>query len=92
MLSDTLSRVPRDEGLQLLLRRGERGAQELTIWRLCLGPGQSDTFRVKDEETVFVLQQGRAVLTVGDARLDVVACRASSPSARRRSICRPAPP
>ena len=71
MLSDTLSRVPRDEGLQLLLRRGERGAQELTIWRLCLGPGQSDTFRVKDEETVFVLQQGRAVLTVGDARFDV---------------------
>lgn len=71
MLSDTLSRLPRRDGLQLLQKRGERGAKELTTWRLCLSPGGSLTFEGRDEETVLVLQQGRGVITVGDARFQV---------------------
>src|SRR5262245_55258635 len=43
MLNETLFRVPRQEGLQLLQRRGERGARELTSWRVCLSAGRSAT-------------------------------------------------
>jgi 5-deoxy-glucuronate isomerase len=59
MLSDTLFRVPRAEGLQLLQRRGAGGARELTTWRLCLGAGQSHRYVSDDEETIVVLQQGQ---------------------------------
>ena len=72
MLSDTLYRVPRSEGLQLLQRRGERGARELTTWRLRLSPGQSERYTVEGEETVFVLQQGSGALEVEGRRWDVV--------------------
>lgn len=68
MLSDTLFRVPRGEGLQLLQRRGEHGARELTSWRLCLGAGKSTTYRADGEETILVLQQGRGVVSVGGER------------------------
>lgn len=65
MLSETLFRVPRSEGLQLLQKRGERGARELTSWRLCLSAGNSARYHADGEETVLVLQQGRGTLTAG---------------------------
>jgi len=71
MLAETLFRVPRTEGLQLLQRRGERGARELTSWRVCLLPGKSERFVADGEETVFVLQQGSGTLTIDDQRWTV---------------------
>lgn len=65
MLADTLYRVPRASGLQLLQRRGEGGAHELTSWRLCLEPGETGRFLVDGEEAVGVLQQGKGTLAVG---------------------------
>lgn len=59
MLSETLFRVPRGEGLQLLQRRGEHGARDLTSRRLRLLPRGRATFSTPDEETVVVLQEGR---------------------------------
>lgn len=58
MLDDTLFRIPRAEGLQVLQRRGEHGARELTSRRLRLAAGGSARFSVPDEETVVVLQEG----------------------------------
>jgi 5-deoxy-glucuronate isomerase len=65
MLSDTLFRVTRGEGLQLLQRRGEHGARELTSWRLSLPAGQSARYTSTDEETIFVLQQGSGTVDAG---------------------------
>jgi 5-deoxy-glucuronate isomerase len=65
MLADTLFHVPRTSGLQLLQRRGERGARELTSWRLGLDAGGSERFVAAGEETVVVLQQGSGSFTVG---------------------------
>ena len=64
MLSETLFRVTRGEGLQLLQRRGERGARELTTWRLRLSPGKSAQHVAEDEETILVLQQGRGAVEI----------------------------
>jgi 5-deoxy-glucuronate isomerase len=64
MLRDTLYRVPRTQGLQLLQRRGDRGARELTTWRLRLTPGAEHTHSTPAEETVLVMQQGRGSVTV----------------------------
>lgn len=61
MLTDTLFRVPRGEGLQLLQRRGDHGAHELTSWRLRLASGAQQEFVADGEETVVVLQQGSGV-------------------------------
>src|SRR5438034_8417450 len=63
MLSETLIRTPRTEGLQPLVRRGMQGAQELSVARLRVGPGGTAEFIAPGEETVFVLQEGRG--TVG---------------------------
>jgi 5-deoxy-glucuronate isomerase len=63
MLSDTLFRVPRNHGLQLLQRRGDRGARELTTHRITLAAGGSASFAAPGEETVVVLQQGRGAFT-----------------------------
>lgn len=71
MLNDTLFRVPRREGLDMLQRRGERGATELTSWRLRLAPGGSTQFSIRGEETVVVLQEGRGTFTAGDQRWPV---------------------
>ena len=71
MLSDTLFRVPRAEGLHLLQRRGERGAHELTTWRLRLSPGASERYTVEGEETILVLLQGRGVLEIDGQRWEV---------------------
>jgi 5-deoxy-glucuronate isomerase len=62
MLADTLFRVPRTEGLQLLHRRGEHGARELTSYRLRLSPGQTARYASPAEESVLVLQQGKGTL------------------------------
>jgi 5-deoxy-glucuronate isomerase len=65
MLDDTLFRIPRAEGLQVLQRRGEHGARELTSRRLRLAPGGSARFSVPDEETVVVLQEGEGTFAAG---------------------------
>jgi 5-deoxy-glucuronate isomerase len=67
MLNETLFRHPRTQGVQLLQRRGDAGARELTTRRICLEPGTAATFSAPDEETVVVLQQGRGTFTT-DAR------------------------
>src|SRR5690348_6433333 len=71
MLTDTLFRVPRSQGLQLLQRRGEKGARELTSWRLVLEPGKSERYKSPAEETVIVLQNGRGTLAAGGERWNV---------------------
>src|SRR6188768_2795389 len=58
MLTDTLYRQPRTFGVQLLQKRGEGGARELSTRRLRLDAGTTGTFQLPDEETVVVLQQG----------------------------------
>ena len=65
MLSETLIRVPRNEGLHTLQRRGERGARELTTHRLTLAPGHSDEFTASGDETVVVLLEGRGTFDAG---------------------------
>ena len=64
MLNETLFHVPRADGLQLLHRRGEHGARELTSWRLRLDAGGVEQFVAPDEETVVVLQEGRGRFSV----------------------------
>ena len=59
MLTDTLYRVRRIDGLQNLQRRGEGGAKELTSSRLRLGAGATHRYQVAGEETILVLQEGR---------------------------------
>src|SRR5258708_6289392 len=59
MLSETLVRQPRIAGLQPLLRRGTRGAEELSIARLRVAPGRTEEFIAPEEETVVVVQEGR---------------------------------
>jgi 5-deoxy-glucuronate isomerase len=65
MLSETLFRVPRTNGLQLLQRRGEHGARELTSYRLRLQAGESHSFSAPDEEAVVVLQEGQGTFAAG---------------------------
>ena len=65
MLSETLFRVRRVDGLQTLQRRGEQGARELTTHRLTLPAGGSGKFVSADEETVVVLLEGRGLLEAG---------------------------
>ena len=65
MLSDTLVRARRQQGLQTLQRRGEHGALELTTRRLLLSSGASETFVVAGEETVIVLIEGRGRFEAG---------------------------
>jgi 5-deoxy-glucuronate isomerase len=65
MLSETLFRVRRVEGVQTLQRRGEQGARELTTHRLTLPAGASGKFGSADEETVVVLLEGRGLFEAG---------------------------
>ena len=83
MLTDTLYRLSRASGLQILERRGSLGARELTTARLRLQAGGTHQYRVADEETVLVLQQGRGTFKTPDgswtlARADVFNERASA--------------
>jgi 5-deoxy-glucuronate isomerase len=59
MLTDTLYRVRRIDGLQNLQRRGEGGARELTSSRLRLPAGGTHRYHLAGEETVVVLLEGR---------------------------------
>jgi 5-deoxy-glucuronate isomerase len=65
VLAETLFRLPRREGLQLLQKRGERGARELTTHRLTLSGGTAASFAVAGEETVVVLLEGRGRFDAG---------------------------
>jgi len=87
MLSETLFRVPRGQGLQELQRRGEHGARELTSSRLCLRPGAEATYQRPDEETIFVLQQGRGRLVTPDQSWTV--SRESVFTERATALCVP---
>ena len=71
VLGNTFVHVPRTEGLQLLQRRGERGARELTTHRLTLSPGTSATFVAPGEETIVVLLEGRGRFEAGGQSWDV---------------------
>lgn len=59
MLNNTLFRKPRKTGIEVLQQRGPGGARELTTRRLKLDAGGSSTFRLADEESVVILQEGR---------------------------------
>jgi 5-deoxy-glucuronate isomerase len=65
MLTDTLFRVARNPGLQPIQTRGQKGARELTSWRLMLEAGASARYEAPDEETVVVLQEGRGAFGAG---------------------------
>jgi 5-deoxy-glucuronate isomerase len=65
MLNETLFRKPRISGIEVLQQRGAAGARELTTRRLRLDAGGSATFRLNDEETVVVLQEGRGTFAAG---------------------------
>jgi 5-deoxy-D-glucuronate isomerase len=71
MLTDTLFRQPRQFGVQLLQKRGDAGSRELSTRRLRLDAGTSATFRLADEETVVVLQQGRGTFAAGGQKWPV---------------------
>lgn len=64
-LSQTLIREPRENGTRALLRRGGP-ARELSAWRVRLAPGESTYHRIRGEEAVAVLLEGRGTLAVGD--------------------------
>ena len=70
-LTDTLFRVPRQNGLQAIQMRGEGGVRELSSWRLRLDQNESTVFRSEDTEAVFVLQEGAAQLRVSENTWDV---------------------
>src|SRR5262245_30722778 len=65
MLNETLLRVPRADGRQELLRRGTRGAQELSVTRWRAPARRSEEYLVHGEETVVVLQEGRGTFSIG---------------------------
>lgn len=71
MLADTLYRVSRQPGLHLLQRRAPRHAQWLTSWRLILEPDRTAKYSSKDEEAIFVLQEGTGSVAAADIRADV---------------------
>lgn len=87
MLSETLYRVPRGPGLKVLQRRGERGARELTSSRLCLRQGAEAHYARPEEETIFVLQQGRGRLTTPERSWAV--SRDSVFTERATALCLP---
>jgi 5-deoxy-glucuronate isomerase len=64
MLNNTLLRVPRANGRQDLLRRGTRGAKELSVARWRMPAGTADDYVAPGEETIVVLQEGRGVFAV----------------------------
>jgi 5-deoxy-glucuronate isomerase len=68
VLADTLFRVPVEEGLTVIQRRGERGARELTSRRLVLAPGATARHESADEETILVLQEGAGSIEAGGSR------------------------
>jgi 5-deoxy-glucuronate isomerase len=63
MLTNTLYRVSRQKGLQVLQKRGEQEATQVTSWRLYLAAGEQERYRNADEETILVLQQGAGAVS-----------------------------
>ena len=70
-LSDTLFRVPRQNGLHAMQARGEGGTRELSSWRLILGPKESAGFQAQHEEAVLILQQGKGLLAARENAWEV---------------------
>jgi 5-deoxy-glucuronate isomerase len=64
MLTDTLYRKPRVDGVQPLQRRGDGGARELSTWRLRVAAGGEERLAVPGEESVLVVQSGAATIRV----------------------------
>ena len=64
MLNETLLRTPRSDGRQELLRRGTRGAQELSVARWRVPAGRTDEYVLNGEETIVVLQEGRGTFAM----------------------------
>ena len=71
MLTNTLFRHPRVDGVQILQQRGDAGARELSTRRIHLGAGGAASVRLPGEEAVLVVQQGRASLSRGGRAWDV---------------------
>ena len=71
VLNDTLYRKPRVEGVQLLQRRGEGDARELSTWRLRVPAGGEARHTVPGEEGVLVVQSGRANVSVAGQQFSV---------------------
>jgi 5-deoxy-glucuronate isomerase len=83
MLSETLYRQPRRDGLHVLQRRGTGGAREITTSRLVLPAGGESQYVSADEETVVVLQQGKGTFRASGqtwtvSRADVFSERATA--------------
>ena len=82
-LSETLFRYPRSRGVQVLQRRGDAGARELSTRRIRAEAGTDVAFRLADEESIVVLQEGRGTFAVGTdqwpvSRKDVFTERATA--------------
>jgi 5-deoxy-glucuronate isomerase len=82
-LNETLFRKPRTSGVQILQRRGESGAREMSTHRIRVEPGKTAVFTLPDEEAVVVLQEGRGTFSVGSdkwavSRKDVFSERATA--------------
>jgi 5-deoxy-glucuronate isomerase len=76
MLQNTLFRHPRTDGVQILQKRGEAGACEMSTRRLRADRGAMVRVETPGEESVVVVQQGHATLAAdgeswGVARGDV---------------------
>lgn len=71
MLTDTLYRKPRVDGIQPLQRRGEGDARELSTWRLHVRPGGELRHTVSGEEGVLVVQHGTATVSAGGQQFSV---------------------
>jgi 5-deoxy-glucuronate isomerase len=71
MLTDTLYRKPRVDGVQPLQRRRRRGARELSTWRLRVAAGGEERFAVPGEESVLVVQSGAATIRVAGQQFSV---------------------
>lgn len=83
MLNETLLRAPRVDGRQQLLRRGTRGAHELSVTRWRVPAGATDDYVAHAEETIVVLQDGRGTFAMGGrewpvSRTNVFAERATA--------------
>jgi 5-deoxy-glucuronate isomerase len=83
MLNNTLFRHPRAEGVQVLQKRGDAGAHEISTRRVVLAPGGAASITIAGEEAVVIVQQGRAAFSVAGrswevSRRDVFSERATA--------------
>jgi 5-deoxy-glucuronate isomerase len=71
MLSDTLYRKARVDGVQPLQRRGDGDARELSTWRMRVPAGAEQRHSIPGEESILVVQSGAATIRVGGQAFDV---------------------